>query len=100
MCSRQFDAEGGDDIWAYFWAPYERDEHEFVCDYLVIGLGTPIALYNIGVDGLDAILGATDQVRRILEDSDLAIAGKLSWWGFNESFGLYDFGRIMPPGQI
>lgn len=100
MCSRCFEVEGGEDIWAYFWAPHERDEHEFVCDYLVVGLGPLIALYNVGVDGLDAIMGATDQVRRLLEDSVYAKEGRLSWWGFTENFGLYDFNKIMPRGQF
>ncbi len=100
ICSRCFEVEGGDDIWAFFWAPYERDVREFICDYLVVGLGPPIALHNLGVDGLDAILGASAQVRRILENSDFARTGRLSWWGFTEGFGLYDFGRHMPRGEV
>lgn len=99
MCSRQFEVDGAKDIWAYFWAPYQRDEREFVCDYVIVGLGELVALYNIGVDGLDAILGATDQVRGILESSEFALEGRISWWGFTESYGLYDFRRLMPPGM-
>ena len=90
MCSRQFEAEEGADLWAYFWAPYQRENGDFICDYMVVGWRSPIAAYNIGVDSLEAIIGATDQVRIIVAGSELGKAGKLSWWGDNEDFGLYN----------
>ncbi len=99
LCSRQFEVEDGADIWVYFWAPYQCDEGGFVCDYMIVGLDRLIALHSYGVDGLDAILGATNQVLRILENDERAQSGRLSWWGFTESFGLYDFRRMMPPGR-
>jgi hypothetical protein len=82
----------------------EEDRETWRCRYAVTGLSETFRRYCCGVDALQALTLTLEFMPTLLELTDEAKQGRLTWMGLGAPWGfssrLHDLGRNPDPGTV